>query len=535
MATISPNYDVAIIGSGHNGLVAACYLARAGLSVLVLERNSEIGGATQSKKVFGGMDARLSVYSYLVSLLPEKIIADLGLELELRSRKTASWTPALTGGRRRELLIRNGDPEANRRAFHGLTGSDHDYRGYLKLEELQESLASAVWPSLTEPLVTREQMRSGLDRDGEMAWGALIDEPLGNIIETLISDDLIRGLLFTDGRIGLPTYPHDPSLLQNRSFLYHVIGRGTGEWRVPVGGMGALVDELLRVANATGNVTLKTGAEVSNIDPGAKQSSIRFEIDGELCEVDARFVLCNASAQVLDRLIGSDRVAEPETIEGAGFKINMLVERLPRLRSEGCTPAEAFAGTFHIDEGYEQMLTSYHQSMAGEVPDRPPGEIYCHTLTDDSILSEDLRQRGFHTLTLFGLDAPYRLFAQDNERVRGEVLAKHLAGINQHLEEPIETCLAKDANGDPCIEAMSPVDLESGLRLPKGNIFHGDLTWPFAEDDEWAGRWGVETEHPNILICGSAARRGGAVSGIPGHNAAMKVLEMTSTQKGSSD
>jgi phytoene dehydrogenase-like protein len=124
------------------------------------------------------------------------------------------------------------------------------------------------------------------------------------------------------------------------------------------------------------------------------------------------------------------------------------------------------------------------------------------------------------------LDAPYRLFEANNDRVRSEVLAKYLSGINRHLVDPIESCLAKDARGNICVEAMSPVDLENALHLPKGNIFHGDLTWPFAEADEEVGLWGVETAHPNILLCGSAAKRGGAVSGIAGHNAAMKVLEM---------
>jgi phytoene dehydrogenase-like protein len=241
--------------------------------------------------------------------------------------------------------------------------------------------------------------------------------------------------------------------------------------------------------------------------------------------VDARFVLCNASSEVLAALTGSEHRSSGTPIEGSVFKVNMLLERLPRLRSQRCSSAEAFAGTFHIDEGYQQMLASYRESTAGKVPENVPGEIYCHTLTDDSILSDELQQRGFHTLTLFGLDMPYKLFANDNARTRETVLAKYLAGINQYLAEPIEVCLARDANGELCLEAMSPVDLEQQLHLPKGNIFHGDLTWPFTDEAEEAGRWGVETEHSNILLCGSAAQRGGAVSGIPGHNAAMCVLE----------
>jgi len=135
-----------------------------------------------------------------------------------------------------------------------------------------------------------------------------------------------------------------------------------------------------------------------------------------------------------------------------------------------------------------------------------------------------LNERGFQTITLFGLDFPYHLFEKDNDRVRNEVVEKYLAAINQFLEEPIESCLAKDAHGNPCLEAMSAVDLERKIHLPKGNIFHGNLTWPFVETKEEAGLWGVETWHENIFLCGSAAKRGGAVNGIPGHNAAMKVL-----------
>ena len=524
MDILASRYDVVIVGGGHNGLVAACYLARAGLSVLVLERNRELGGATRSAYAFDGIDAKLSVYSYLVSLLPQKIVRDLGLKLELKSRTVASYTPDVQGGKTKELLLRNDDPDMVREAFVSLTGDEADFRGYIKLQAMQESLASLIWTSLTKPLVTREEMRGRLHGEGKQAWDSLVGEPLGEVIEQQISSDLVRGLVFTDAKIGVSTHPHDPALLQNRCFLYHVIGRGTGEWRVPVGGMGTLVDELARVAQSTGRVMFATGTRVGSISLGGKLATIGFEIDGREHEVDARFVLCNASACELGRLTGNARDSGAVD-EGAGFKVNMLLERLPRLRSGRYSPEEAFAGTFHVNEGYEQMKVSYLESVAGKMPATPPCEIYCHTLTDDSILSPDLNARGFHTLTLFGLDMPHRLFREDNDQSRDEALKRYLAGINQYLYEPIEGCIAVDASGKPCIEAMSAVDLENRIHLPKGNIFHGDLTWPFAEREEEAGQWGVETGYPNVFLCGSSARRGGAVSGIPGHNAAMKVLQ----------
>src|SRR5437588_4146826 len=120
-------YDIIILGAGHNGLVAASYLGRAGLSVLLLEKNDYIGGATISQKVFPDYDARLSRYSYLVSLLPGKIIRDLGLNLELRRRATGSFTPYLQNGRHDGLLLSNVDDEVSRQSMIDLTGSDTEF------------------------------------------------------------------------------------------------------------------------------------------------------------------------------------------------------------------------------------------------------------------------------------------------------------------------------------------------------------------------------------------------------------------------
>jgi phytoene dehydrogenase-like protein len=100
-----------------------------------------------------------------------------------------------------------------------------------------------------------------------------------------------------------------------------------------------------------------------------------------------------------------------------------------------------------------------------------------------------------------------------------------LASVDSALAEPLPNCLYRDANGEPCLEAVTPLELEAQLAMPGGHIFHRDLSWPFAESDEDVGRWGVETEYPNVWLCGAGARRGGAVSGIPGHNAARAMLD----------
>lgn len=527
-------YDVVILGAGHNGLVAASYLTRAGLSVLLLEKNDYIGGATTSQKLFPDYDARLSRYSYLVSLFPEKIIRDLGLNLELRRRATGSFTPYVKDGRQHGLLLSNVSEEASARSMFELTGNRTEHEQMKKFYHLSRVFAEHSWDSMLEPLLAKDEFKRRFEADetAREAWRSLAEEPLGRAIEHYLHDDLVRGLVLTDAKIGIFTHPHDPTLVQNRCFLYHLIGNKTGEWKVPVGGMGAVAAELEKTARKTGAEFL-TSVELGDIDFSAANKTVEFQIGGKRQTVEARFLLVNFGRNVLAKYSG--RPFEPDrTDEGSVFKMNMLLRRLPRLKAKQCPATEAFCGTFHSDEGYEQMNASYEQALKGRLPDKPPCEVYCHTLTDDSILAPDLRREGYQTLTLFGIDTPYALFANDpsspgygaagNEEMRARAEQKFLASMNQWLEEPLEDCLAVARDGSRCLESKSPVDIEESLGMYHGNIFHDAPSFPFAERAEQAGAWGVETEFENVFLCGSSAQRGGAVSGIPGHNAAMKVL-----------
>jgi phytoene dehydrogenase-like protein len=191
----------------------------------------------------------------------------------------------------------------------------------------------------------------------------------------------------------------------------------------------------------------------------------------------------------------------------------------------------AFAGTFHVHEGFTAIDTAYNAASEGRIPSPLPLESYCHSLTDPSILSPELRESGAQTLTVFGLQTPDRLLeGRDPDAARAELQAAVLHSLDSVLAEPLESLLMTDADGRPCIETATTSDLEHSLRMPGGNIFHGPLEWPWAEDGESlatpAERWGVATQHERILLCGSGSRRGGAVSGLGGYHAAMAVLEL---------
>jgi phytoene dehydrogenase-like protein len=281
--------------------------------------------------------------------------------------------------------------------------------------------------------------------------------------------------------------------------------------------MGALTGALAGAAVAAG-AELRCGAEVTAIETDGERAEVRW--DGGAAE--ATHVLANVAPAVLARLLGEPAPEPPP--EGAQLKLNMLLARLPRLRDAAVDPREAFAGTFHVNESASRLAAAYAEASAGRIPELPPCEVYCHSLTDPTILGPELRGAGAQTLTCFALHMPARLFGAGDGRAKEAAVAATLRSLDAVLAEPIEDCLWRAPDGTPCLEARTPAELESELGLPGGNIFHRDLAWPFAEEPEEAGTWGVETAHANVLVCGAGARRGGGVSGIPGHNAAMAVL-----------
>lgn len=470
-----------------------------------------------SAQTFPGVDAQLSRYSYLVSLLPQRIIDELKLDIRLARRRYSSYTPL--PGTDTGLLVDTGDAPATAASFEAI-GAKQDAAAWASFYDGTARLARSLFPTVTEPLMTRSETRRMLGDD--TLWDELIEHPIGSIIERRFADDLVRGVALTDGLIGTFAPAVDPSLAANRCFLYHVIGGGTGDWDVPIGGMGAVSAALGAAAKQAG-AELLAGAEVAALTPDGE---ITYRKDGTEHQLVADTVLANVAPFELARLMG-ETAPRPE---GAQGKVNLLLSRLPRLRDARLDPAAAFGGTFHANEGFTRLGSAHDEAVAGRIPDPLPVEIYCHSLTDPSILSPDLRAAGAQTLTVFALQTPDRLVTEsNNDAQRAALEAAVLRSLDGVLAEPIESLLMTDADGRPCLETKTTLDLEHALRMPGGNIFHGPLSWPFAEDDAprdtAAERWGVATAHPRILLCGAGAQRGGAVSGLGGHNAAMAVLE----------
>jgi len=516
---VDPNFDVAIIGGGHNGLVAAGYLAKAGKSVVVLEQHDVLGGAAVSAQAFEGIDAKLSRYSYLVSLLPAQIISDLGLEVELAPRRFGSFTPDLATGY--GLLIDKDDENATSSSFASVNASK-DFERWNEFYGKTETIAQKLFGTVLEPLRTEREVAEFL---GPELWREFFKQPIGQTIEATFESDLIRGVVMTDALIGTFAPNHDDKFDANKCFLYHVIGNETGEWSIPVGGMGSVTQSMAKRARELG-AELRTGCTVRSISEGVGQHVVTYRENEETKSLSARYLLANVSKPVLDALLGQP---SEHNIEGAQVKVNMLLKRLPKLKS-GTHPTAAFGGTLHINEGFEQLQTAFEQAARGEIPNPLPCEIYCHSLTDPSILGPELRASGAQTLTAFALHTPHSLLAgRDGDAMREALERAAIDSINSVLAEDIRDLLLTDAAGRPCIETKTTQDLEDALGLPGGNIFHAPLSWPFVADDAPLEtpeqRWGVDSGVPGIFFCGSTARRGGAVSGIGGHNAAMAVLD----------
>ena len=366
-----PKTDVLVAGGGHNGLVAAILAASGGLRVTVIERSAQVGGATVSAAVFTGHRARLSRYSYLVSLFPTELVRRLGIRLELASRDVASYTPVVRHGRPTGLLVEREPGSATAQSFRDLTGSGSEFESWQRWYGELARLAAVVAPVLQGPLRRRSQVRDAVVAAvGSSLWDEVFEAPIGAAITQRFRDDTVRGVVATDALIGTFTSVFDESLLANRCFPYHLIGRGTGEWLVPVGGMGALTAVLVGRALQLG-VEFLTDTEVTDVvEDEAGVTVVAQTASGER-SMEAAWLL----AAVAPTVVGRWRREQARSPTGSQLKINLLFKTTPQLAS-GLDPRTAFAGTTHLEEGFDQLESAFRLATAGTLPDELPGEVY---------------------------------------------------------------------------------------------------------------------------------------------------------------
>ena len=261
-------------------------------------------------------------------------------------------------------------------------------------------------------------------------WGLPFLNPIGKSVAKNFKSDLVRGVALTDALIGTFAANEDANLDANKCFLYHVIGNETGEWQIPVGGMGS-ISSAMAASAADFGAELKTNSEVIAI---TDDRTVTFVEVGEEKSISADFVLVNVAEPVLNKLLGRHT---RHNIQGAQVKVNMLLKRLPKLKSR-VEPEKAFGGTFHINENFSQLQKAFDDASSGKIPDPLPLEIYCHSITDPSILGDKLQKSGAQTLTAFVLHTPHTLLENSDHD-----LMRKLLDINQEAIPREKFCLIK--------------------------------------------------------------------------------------------
>jgi phytoene dehydrogenase-like protein len=519
--------DVVVIGAGHNGLVAAAYLARAGLRTLVVERREVIGGASVTEELWPGY--RVSRGAYVAGLLRPCVVRELSLAehgLRLLRRSPSSFTPLPDG---RALLL-GPDTEASLQSIRQFSARDADrfpaYEAFLDgIARVIEPLLDAPPPSFAHPSLA--DLRS-LAAAARRAWRVRADLPrafnllLGAArpaLEAWFESEPLRATLATDAVIGAWAPPSAPGT--GYVLFHHVMGETHGErgvWAYVEGGMGSLAEAIASAATRAG-VEILRGAPVSRIDvQDGRARGVTLE-DGR--EIAARRVVSSVDPHTtLCRMVDAAHVPDAVTreLEALDFrsgvvKINLALDRLPRfVGTQGATPGLEHQGTIHIGAlGLDAIEDAFAAAAAGRLPERPMIE-----LTLPSALDATLAPQGRHVASMFVQYAPYALAAGswDDERDRfGDLVFSLVDEVAPGFSSSV---LHR--------EVLAPPDLERVFALRGGNIFHGAMTPDRLALARPVPGWGYRTPVDGLYLCGAGTHPGGGVMGACGRNAAQSIL-----------
>ncbi|MCU0977774.1 MAG: NAD(P)/FAD-dependent oxidoreductase [Pirellulaceae bacterium] len=531
-------YDCVVIGGGHNGLVAAAYLAKAGKSVCVLERRHVLGGCATTEELWPGY--KVSTAAYVVSLLLPEIIRDLRLKqygFTILPRNPSSYTPLLDG---RSLLM---GPDRSRTLQEIAKFSKRDADAYPNYEALLERIAAAIEPVLARtppellPL-SKEWRKIGVTkrfRDASRLWemyqalaelgddlpeaSELVSGAARPILERWFESEVLRATLATDAIIGAFASPSAPGTAY--VLLHHVMGTAGGArgiWGYVRGGMGGLANSL-EAACRDLHVDIRREADVVRIlSSGGRVLGVSLS---DHTVIDAPVVASSADAHVtFERLCAPDElpaafrnaVARID-YSSASAKINLALSEPPNFRAD---PSRGIAdhhhGTIHICPTLDTIERAFDDAKYGWPSTEPVLELTMPSSVDETIVPD-----GKHLMSIFVQYAPYRLAGRSWDEIK---------------EDFADRCIALLARYAPNVpgaiehrQVLSPLDLERTYGLTGGNIMQGamHLHQLFAMRPV-AGWADYRTPIQGLYLCGAAAHPGGGVIGACGKNAAEEIL-----------
>lgn len=505
------SYDVVIVGAGHNGLVAACYLAEAQLKVLVLESAAQVGGAAVTEELIPGF--KLSTASYSFSLFRPDIFKDLSLGehgLSFYPKQPQMFVPLLDG--RHFFIWRQTE-----RTIEELSKiSKHDADAYPRYNAFWDEAIALLRPMFEsdDPPRLSEVEQNLRSKGREDVWRLAVVGSVADTVSEFFESDEVRGAFATQGLIGTALGPRDPGTAWVMAFHYMggELNGADGTWAYVRGGMGSVTTALLAAATSRG-VEVRTGCTVKAIVTEA--SGVRGVLleDGELIAADT--VLSNLepkrTAGLIDEHVLPDDLAQKLRdwkTPGSAMKMNVALSALPDFSClPGSAPGPQHCGTIEIAPSIDHIETAWRDASGGAVSRHPFMEVFMQSATDPTLVEGE-----GHVLSAFAQYAPAEASATEWEAMREDASNAIIETIAAYAPNFKELILAS--------EVLGPADLEARFGLTGGNIFHGEITPEQSFGERFPYRWPVK----GLYLCGSGASPGGGVMGAPGRNCARIVL-----------